>query len=112
MLGPKNGSVGAPGFEPGTSCSQSRRDTGLRYAPKVRRKLLYPALCAQRSDERSKCTPAMTRSGRFFDGRFGKSAAEIRGIEVRIVPESVRCRSARAATRPSISAAHDSPRSP
>ena len=26
--------VGAPGFEPGTSCSQSRRDTGLRYAPK------------------------------------------------------------------------------
>src|SRR5687768_1713209 len=25
--------VGAPGFEPGTSCSQSRRDTGLRYAP-------------------------------------------------------------------------------
>jgi hypothetical protein len=27
-------SVGAPGFEPGTSCSQSRRDTGLRYAPR------------------------------------------------------------------------------
>src|SRR5437870_11035773 len=26
--------VGAPGFEPGTSCSQSRRDTRLRYAPK------------------------------------------------------------------------------
>ena len=26
--------VGAPGFEPGTSCSQSRRDTGLRYAPR------------------------------------------------------------------------------
>src|SRR2546421_8444294 len=25
--------VGAPGFEPGTSCSQSRRDTWLRYAP-------------------------------------------------------------------------------
>ena len=25
--------VGAPGFEPGTSCSQSRRDTRLRYAP-------------------------------------------------------------------------------
>jgi hypothetical protein len=30
----QNNSVGAPGFEPGTSCSQSRRDTGLRYAPK------------------------------------------------------------------------------
>ncbi len=26
--------VGAAGFEPTTSCSQSRRDTGLRYAPK------------------------------------------------------------------------------
>src|SRR5204862_6615180 len=25
--------VGAPGFEPGTSCSQSRRDARLRYAP-------------------------------------------------------------------------------
>ena len=34
-LGP-HWQVGAPGFEPGTSCSQSRRDTGLRYAPKVR----------------------------------------------------------------------------
>src|SRR5262245_23140323 len=27
--------VGAPGFEPGTSCSQSRRDTRLRYAPQA-----------------------------------------------------------------------------
>ncbi len=26
--------VGAPGFEPGTSCSQSRRATELRHAPK------------------------------------------------------------------------------
>ena len=25
--------IGAAGFEPATSCSQSRRDTGLRYAP-------------------------------------------------------------------------------
>jgi hypothetical protein len=25
--------IGAPGFEPGTSCSQSRRATGLRHAP-------------------------------------------------------------------------------
>src|ERR1700694_5042477 len=33
-VGAKVDSVGAPGFEPGTSCSQSRRDTGLRYAPK------------------------------------------------------------------------------
>ena len=28
-------SVGAPGFEPGTPCSQSRCATGLRYAPKI-----------------------------------------------------------------------------
>ena len=27
--------VGAPGFEPGTSCSQSRRAAGLRYAPTI-----------------------------------------------------------------------------
>jgi hypothetical protein len=30
--GAKN--VGVAGFEPTTSCSQSRRDTGLRYTPK------------------------------------------------------------------------------
>jgi hypothetical protein len=27
--------VGAPGFEPGASCSQSKRATGLRYAPQL-----------------------------------------------------------------------------
>ena len=27
--------IGAAGFEPATSCSQSRRDTGLRYAPRT-----------------------------------------------------------------------------
>jgi hypothetical protein len=32
---PRGPSIGAPGFEPGTSCSQSRRATGLRYAPKI-----------------------------------------------------------------------------
>ena len=26
--------IGAPGFEPGTSCAQGRRATGLRYAPR------------------------------------------------------------------------------
>ncbi len=31
--------VGAAGFEPTTSCSQSRRATGLRYAPNGRRKV-------------------------------------------------------------------------
>ena len=28
-------SVGVAGFEPTASCSQSRRDTGLRYTPKI-----------------------------------------------------------------------------
>ena len=28
-----SGTIGAPGFEPGTSCSQSRRATGLRHTP-------------------------------------------------------------------------------
>ena len=27
--------IGAPGFEPGTSCSQSRRATGLRHTPSL-----------------------------------------------------------------------------
>ena len=31
---PRPTAIGAPGFEPGTSCSQSRRATGLRHAPK------------------------------------------------------------------------------
>ena len=34
--GPNNPVVGARGFEPPTSCSQSKRATGLRYAPKDR----------------------------------------------------------------------------
>ena len=29
-------SVGVAGFEPTASCSQSRRDTGLRYTPKIK----------------------------------------------------------------------------
>ena len=33
-------SIGAPGFEPGTSCSQSRRATGLRHAPYTLRPLV------------------------------------------------------------------------
>ena len=31
--GRRTPAVGAPGFEPGTSCSQSRRATKLRHAP-------------------------------------------------------------------------------
>jgi hypothetical protein len=35
--------IGAAGFEPATSCSQSRRDTGLRYAPQISGRVCYPA---------------------------------------------------------------------
>ena len=58
--------VGAPGFEPGTSCSQSRRDTGLRYAP-CTGNLLYPAFRAQRGKERAKRATAVAGTRRFFD---------------------------------------------
>ena len=34
--------VGVAGFEPTTSCSQSRRDTGLRYTPKNWYHLNFP----------------------------------------------------------------------
>ncbi len=34
--------VGVAGFEPTTSCSQSRRDTGLRYTPKKLHSMLLP----------------------------------------------------------------------
>jgi hypothetical protein len=34
-LKPFVGLVGVAGFEPTTFCSQSRRDTGLRYTPKI-----------------------------------------------------------------------------
>src|SRR5690242_8014615 len=40
--------VGAPGFEPGTSCSQSRRDTRLRYAPQRALQCSRPANEGQR----------------------------------------------------------------
>ena len=33
-LKPASELVGAPGFEPGAFCSQSRRATKLRYAPR------------------------------------------------------------------------------
>ncbi len=33
--------VGAPGFEPGTSASRTRRATRLRYAPTIYKNLCY-----------------------------------------------------------------------
>ena len=38
----KLGMVGARGFEPPTSCSQSRRATGLRYAPTGVHRIPFP----------------------------------------------------------------------
>src|SRR4026208_1201623 len=46
--------VGARGFEPPTSCSQSRRATGLRYAPTLELQPL--AACPKESAEASVIT--------------------------------------------------------
>jgi hypothetical protein len=42
--------IGAPGFEPGTSCSQSRRATGLRHTPWIMLldELNFGSVCYQR----------------------------------------------------------------
>src|SRR5919112_2178480 len=45
--------VGAPGFEPGTSCSQSRRDTRLRYAPHETQTLAGPSTTVNRRATRA-----------------------------------------------------------
>src|SRR5215208_5880293 len=51
--------VGAPGFEPGTSCSQSRRDTRLRYAPHESQTLAGPfARVNSRTTHTLRTTPA------------------------------------------------------
>ena len=56
--------VGAAGFEPATSCSQSRRATGLRYAPSMRAAVSRRALRPR--DEASAMVdgPASARSVR------------------------------------------------
>src|SRR5215203_1735699 len=82
--------VGAPGFEPGTSCSQSRRDTRLRYAPHenptlagagprvnsrapltLRRALIRPKRPAppELECERVERAPAMAHPPLLLDGR-------------------------------------------
>ena len=48
--------VGARGFEPPTSCSQSRRATGLRYAPTLELQSL--ALCPSGRESASVITVA------------------------------------------------------
>jgi len=52
--------IGAAGFEPATSCSQSRRDTGLRYAPQINGPLCYPAE-RRRSTGTGKSVPSHRR---------------------------------------------------
>ena len=50
--------VGVIGFEPTTSCSQSKRATGLRYTPNGANctEFLVP-LSAQTISAKQKCTP-------------------------------------------------------
>ena len=56
------GAIGAPGFEPGTSCSQSRRATGLRHTPSAAQN--YPREGGEHSPGISAGAPASSRSGR------------------------------------------------
>ena len=44
--------IGAAGFEPATSCSQSRRDTGLRYAPQISGRIRYPVDVSRSTGQR------------------------------------------------------------
>src|SRR4051812_46272305 len=106
--------VGAPGFEPGTSCSQSRRDTRLRYAPhetptiagphstvnsRPRRALdggrriawHRPAL-AQRLQQRSERAASMTHPLLLGHRRFAKRHTELVGEKMRIVTEALPAR--------------------
>ena len=78
--------VGAAGFEPATSCSRSRRATGLRYAPPtkptahapggtripnllIRSQMLYPIELRARNDKRRLQTTGKTvrRQTRIID---------------------------------------------
>jgi hypothetical protein len=60
-------SVGVAGFEPTTSCSQSRRDTGLRYTPNwylfllVKIKLLFQVILSGWQD--SNLRPPAPKAG-------------------------------------------------
>ncbi len=57
--------IGAAGFEPATSCSQSRRDTGLRYAPQISGRVCYPASRSRSTGARkSVVTSAVPRAPR------------------------------------------------
>ena len=103
--------VGAPGFEPGTSCSQSRRDTWLRYAPhesqtlagawvRVNSRTVHalrltsthgkqPTIAKSRQ-QRIKGTAAMAHSTLLLGRGVRQRHAELVGPEEWIVAESVR----------------------
>ena len=53
--------VGAPGFEPGTSCSQSRRDTRLRYAPHENPTIASRSATVNRQPQRVLASPSPAR---------------------------------------------------
>src|SRR5215208_737929 len=86
--------VGAAGFEPATSCSQSRRDTRLRYAPhetpiipRAKVSVNRSTIGAQLGDQLAKRAPSMADLGFFLADAFAECSAELRGLEVWIVAE-------------------------
>src|SRR5690349_11214211 len=100
--------VGAPGFEPGTSCSQSRRDTRLRYAPRAfecihapkRYQLVEPipfiandtrtSPSRELRDQGSKRPSAVAHTRLLLHTGVAKRATQFLGEKVRIVAESIR----------------------
>jgi hypothetical protein len=99
------GLVGAPGFEPGTSCAQGRRATRLRYAPIIKSATILPQIiCAcqriLRGSGRRSLTnlfkkrhyrmSTMTMQVFFSRRQFRKSLSKLRKEEDRIISKTVR----------------------
>ena len=102
--------VGAPGFEPGTSCSQSRRDTRLRYAPHESPTLVgrsarvnhrttrilrvapthrKQSSLPQYGEERVERPASMAHRALLLRGRIGQRHSELVRQEVGVVAESM-----------------------
>src|SRR5215207_151783 len=86
--------VGAAGFEPATSCSQSRRDTRLRYAPhetpsipRARASVNASTARAELGNQLPKGASSMTDASLLLADTLPKGPAELRSLEVRIVAE-------------------------
>jgi hypothetical protein len=56
--------VGAPGFEPGTSCAQGRRATKLRYAPTARQNIPANTTCRNANLSAACCRLKQSKNAR------------------------------------------------